>query len=202
MRNPIGVGYQNQRSSAPDVLTARPNVTTVSSDRLEPAGLGPIGRWWHPRARFAGTYDQRWLDSRWPLLPEDFDARYYQSAPPDQQSRSVRGGERVEIVNMTPAGYWQFALPRVNVPIHLLYADRYERSHLTVDTIVFQPDAYRVVLTGRHAVPTVRNAGALKRVVLGHVTNAWIRAVARRKTYIDYRGTGGTNGMQPCFYAQ
>lgn len=41
-----------------------------------------MGRSWQPRLRYAGTYDQHWMDERLPFLPEDFDLRYFQSAPP------------------------------------------------------------------------------------------------------------------------
>ncbi len=60
---------------------------------LEPFGFGFVGRSSPGRAAFAGTYDRRWLDEVCPFLPEDFDHRYYQGAPPDQQYSHFRGGE-------------------------------------------------------------------------------------------------------------
>ena len=38
---------------------------------------------------------------------------------------------------------------------------------------------------------TVRNSGVLREVVLGHVTQGWLRARAARKFYIDYSGADG-----------
>ena len=58
---------------------------TVPWGDYRPMGFGP-GR---PRLdaplSYAGTYDQNWLDNVFPFLPADFDERYYQAAPEDQQ---------------------------------------------------------------------------------------------------------------------
>jgi hypothetical protein len=194
-RNPIGVGYRGARSSDPDVHTVAPNIAYPNQDR-EPAGFGALGRGWKPRIDFAGTYDQEWLDTRWPILPSNFDGRHYQAAPLDQQSRSIQGGEHVQVVNMTPEGVWRFRLPVLDVPVHLLYADRQQRARLSLDTVLIEPDCYRVTLTSRLGIRTIRNAGFLREVVLGHVTSGWLRARLRRKLYIDRVGAGGGTDMQ------
>ena len=53
--------------------------------RYRPMAFGPIGRGWPSRIRYAGTYDQNWIDNVFPFLPDDFDTRYFQCAPEDQQ---------------------------------------------------------------------------------------------------------------------
>lgn len=50
---------------------------------LEAEGLSAIARWWEPRVSLQGRYDDQWRTARYPLLPKDFDSRYYQSAPAD-----------------------------------------------------------------------------------------------------------------------
>lgn len=50
---------------------------------LGPQGFSAIARWWAPRQAHQGTCDDHWRNGRYPLLPEDFDSRYYQSAHPD-----------------------------------------------------------------------------------------------------------------------
>ena len=47
--------------------------------------FGPMGRGWPGRIEYGGTYDQNWIDNIFPFLPPDFDDRYFQMAPPDQQ---------------------------------------------------------------------------------------------------------------------
>jgi hypothetical protein len=49
--------------------------------RPSPAGFGPIACHWQPRVGFAGTYGDAWVANRLPLLPDDFDDRFFQSAP-------------------------------------------------------------------------------------------------------------------------
>jgi len=49
-------------------------------------------------------------------LPADFDERYYQSAPPDQQTDYLRGGEEVELVNLrATAGRAAFKIPKLKM---------------------------------------------------------------------------------------
>ena len=68
-----------------------------------PAGLGPVPPFWRPRARHAGTYDAAWQASRRPLLPKDFDPRFWQCAPEDQIARPfLRGDERYRLTNLHP----------------------------------------------------------------------------------------------------
>ena len=62
---------------------------------------GPLGRGWPQRARYAGTYDQAWLDDHFPFLPPDFDDRYHQAAPPDQQMPHPAQALPVRLTNLT-----------------------------------------------------------------------------------------------------
>jgi hypothetical protein len=192
-RNPVGVGFRGVLSADPEVKTTAPNIEYPHSGAPTPAGFGIVGRGWKPRIDFAGTYDEHWVDTRWPLLPADFDPRHNQAAPLDQQSRTLRGGEDVEIVNMTQNGRWSFSIPILDVPVHLLYEDRFERRLLALDTVLLEPEGYRVTLTARMSILNVRNAAPLLEVVLGHVTRGWIRARTTRKFYIDYSGCDGTD---------
>ncbi|MHC4403674.1 MAG: DUF2169 family type VI secretion system accessory protein [Planctomycetota bacterium] len=205
-RNRVGVGFRGVLSQNPDVSTEVPNVEYASDrirargDRRKPAGLGVVARNWVPRLGFAGTYDDAWLDQRWPLLPEDFDARHYQAAPDDQQSNTLQGGEEVRLHNLTPDGLWQFRLPVLDVPVHLLYDDRQSRASLRMDTVLIEPDLRRLTLTSRLCVSLPRNRGWLREVVLGHISRGWLRARAVRKEYHDRIGTDGTNPTRRSFH--
>ena len=64
-----------------------------SDGQVPPMAFGPIGRAWQPRPNYAGTYDQKWLDERFPFLPDDFDERYYQRRPPTSRS-TISGAAR------------------------------------------------------------------------------------------------------------
>lgn len=197
-RNPVGVGFHHARSADPAVRTQAPNVTypdepyRTPSDRPKPAGFGPLGRGWLPRLPLAGTYDQAWIDTQWPLPPRDFDPRYDLCAPADQHLPSIRGGEAVAVVGMTPNGRWDFRLPRVVAPIRLIYDDRVEQHAFNTDTVIVEPDLWRVTLKARLSFVTRRNAPALREITFGHVTPGWLNARRKRKTYLDPRGGDGT----------
>ena len=83
-RNPIGMGfkgkagYENERIYLPNIEDPN-NLIKKIGDRPPPAGFGYVSHHWHPRSTFAGTYDQSWDDNRKPLLPQDFDRRYFDS---------------------------------------------------------------------------------------------------------------------------
>lgn len=198
-RNLIGVGHRGARSADPDIRTEVPNIEYPNSQmgsrtqRVDPAGLGAVARGWLPRIQYAGTYDAAWLANRWPLAPADFDPRFNQAAPADQQSGTIRGGEEVELRNLTPDGLWRFRLPRLDVPVRLFYDDRQAEISLRLDTVLIEPDDRRVMLVSRAVVRTVRNRGVLRAIVLGHVTRGWLRAKTARKEYIDSAGNLGTD---------
>lgn len=194
--NPIGVGYERAKSPDPEADTEVPNIEYPSQrvrsprSHAKPAGFGATGRSWKPRVDFAGTYDERWEKDQCPMLPLDFDARHFQSAPPDQQSATIRGREHVAIRNMTPEGLWEFDLPMLSIPVRLRYSDRLASASLALDTILFEPDAYRFTLIARAKVPVVPRRGPLEEIIVGHYSRGWWRARTSGKQYID-RGTGG-----------
>lgn len=87
--NPVGRGWHKHLKNAWVDGKPLPNTEVVGnpvrspSDKCKPMALGPLGRGWPQRARYADTYGQKWLDEVFPLLPADFDERYYQAAPED-----------------------------------------------------------------------------------------------------------------------
>jgi hypothetical protein len=202
--NPVGVGFKGAVSN--DALKAAiPNIeypdATMNgpSDQPRPGGLTPIARSWIPRVSFGGTFDAKWLEHRWPLLPTDFDIRFNQIVPPDQQSATIKGGERARLIHLTPDGSWEFTLPLLDVPVHLVYDKRDAVGALRLDTIVVEPDHRRVRMTSRLSLVTERGSGLLREIVLGHVTRGWLTSMRKRKTYLDFAHTGGGNRNVPCY---
>ncbi len=114
-RNPVGRGVVRDKSTlvhqpAPQIEDpARPIARHGSH---VPVGIGAIGRHWHPRRTYTGTYDDLWKVERMPLLPLDFDPRFHQAAAPGLTTpQPLRGGERVQIVHMCAEGPLDFLLP-------------------------------------------------------------------------------------------
>jgi hypothetical protein len=119
-----------------------------------PAGLGAIHRHWLPRASYAGTYGQTWMETKMPLLPDDFDSRFHVCVPPEQWSQTpLRGDEPIEVVGATPEGRWRLSCPRLH-PGFTSFALGVRSEHRThLDTVLLDADAMRVELTWHAAVP-------------------------------------------------
>jgi len=146
--------------------------------------FGPIGRAWTPRVQLAGTYDQNWIDNIFPFLPPDFDERYYQAAPDDQQMDYPRGGEEVVLKNLTPEGYASFHLPEVDMPV-VFYPKHGENieTQAVVDTIVIEPDLQRFTMTWRSHIPLRKNMFEIEQILVGTMPMGWYRARELGKTY-------------------
>ena len=147
-RNPVGVGfamYKDHVIGRPAPNIEHPKRTYVDWRHGEPAGFGPIARHWAPRVGLAGTYGDTWEETRSPLLPSDFDELFYQCAPQDQQvSGFLKGGENVELYNLTPEGILSFKLPRVTLGMTTRFYDGTNAAHRAdLHTLVIQPDERR-----------------------------------------------------------
>lgn len=160
VRNPVGTGFALSASRIDGLRL--PNIEypdkliTKWNDRPVPAGLGPLCAHWQPRASFTGTYDDKWLQERFPLLPLDFDDRYYQCAPPDQQTpQFLKGGEPASLINLTPGGELRFELPRVFLGFETFFytGERQLHDRPKLHTVIIEPDFPRVSLVWHTALP-------------------------------------------------
>ncbi len=180
MRNPVGRGYRLHLTG--EWVSGKPLPNTEELGRpvdrpdgdFTPMALGPIGRNWEPRYRYAGTYDQDWLDNVFPFLPADFDERYYLSAPPDQQLPVPIGETEVTLVNLTADGRRSFMLPHFEAPVHV-FPKKGEREDYKamLDTIVFEPDQERFTMSWRIARPLRKNLFEIAQVLVGRKGKDW-----------------------------
>ena len=173
MRNLVGVGFHLNSDEKTIVGTPLPNIEKLDtlmrswSDKTEPLGFGPLGRGWQPRISFAGTYDQQWMDETLPFLPIDFDNRYYQSAPLDQQLPILKAKETFYCLNMSTDGRFVANLPFFEVPVRFLFDDQTESLNAAPDTLILEPQAERMILIGRVGVPLPRKFTTLREVQVG-----------------------------------
>lgn len=204
-RNLSGLGFRGVRSYDPAIDTDLPNIEypndrqSTDTDRPCPGGFGVVARSWQPRIGWAGTYDDAWRASRWPLLPQDFDTRHYQCAPTDQQSAVLRGGETVQLRHLTPDGLWRFRLPVLDIPLRTLHDDGMDERSLRMDTVIIDAQHRRVSMLSRACWRTRRNRRPLREIVIGHTTPAWMRANHSRKRFVDLSGSGGASRSRPHF---
>jgi hypothetical protein len=157
-RNPVGQGFAAKGShiiGRPAANVEDPGALISSwQDRPAPAGFGPIARHWSPRVALAGTYDEQWQKKRLPLLPEDFNERFFQCAPADQQSPVyLAGGEPVELINLSPAGPLRFNVPRVELEFTTRLGASTIEHGAKLHTVIFEPDVSRVILVWHTALP-------------------------------------------------
>ncbi|MFO0607654.1 MAG: DUF2169 domain-containing protein [Polyangiales bacterium] len=163
-RNPLGTGLlppglrTDADVRAPQVLHPGDPTELVAGERYAPHGCAPLGRDTAWRLPYAGTYDERWRRERWPRLPDDFDARFYNSAHPSLVCAPwLRGDERIGLRHLTPEGEFRTALPGVGCALDV-YDDlgRAEAVPMPLDTIhldVASPGARTLTLTWRACVP-------------------------------------------------
>ena len=203
-QNPVGIGYHDSLAADPSVETDFPNIEypngPVMPNTGVPAGFGVIGRGWSPRLQLAGTFGTEWLRDQWPLLPVDFQSTHYQAAPVDQQSRQIVGGEDVVLSNVTPRGDWRLKLPVLDIPIRLMFGDREELATPRLDTVLLQPSEQWVTLSARLGIAVQRDRRALKEIIVGHPSRAWLRAYYSGKRYIDSGKAGGSNRSKACWH--
>jgi hypothetical protein len=191
--NPVGLGYHRLLNHELLADTPMPNTEETNTPVKTPNGtyrpmaLGPLGRGWPSRLRFAGTYDAKWQEKHFPFLPQDFDNRYFQAAPPDQQIDYLKGGETVELKNLTASGYCTFRLPRMGIDsvVFYLQTGEYLIASFHVDTLHFFPDEGIFTLTARASVPFSDDPQACSKVIFGRGSKAWIQALENGKRFIS-----------------
>jgi len=192
--NPIGVGYypltQGHDRSGKALACTREmgKPADEPNQSYRPMAFGPLGRNFKERVKYAGTYDQEWMDRRAPFFPDDFDDRYFQAAPADQQMPYPQGGEVVVLENLSPRGRLIFPLPRLNVPVLFIpYRRAAFQRQAVIDTIVIEPELDRFTMTWRTSVPMDRSCFDLYQVVVGREIKEYRRTM-RPEGLVHYQG--------------
>jgi hypothetical protein len=156
-RNPIGCGLESDPDAAvgrpvPNIEAPRQLLAHVS-DRPRPVGVAAIARDWQPRVGYAGTYDDAWRRNRAPLWPDDFDERFFCSAPPYlQASPHLSGGEPVVLEGLHPDGAVAFRLPRLTLACESHFIGRVVNSRPVLDGVAIDKDLDRLTLYYRATI--------------------------------------------------
>ena len=155
--NPVGVGFRARGSRfqegapLPNLEDPRARLTRYRG-RSRPAGFGFTCPHWEPRRRLAGTYDAAWERERMPLLPEDFQRRFFNAAAPALIApRFLRGDEAVLVRGASPEGQLSFRLPAIQPPVsRLSFRDRPDETLVgNLDTVIIDLDARKLLLLWR-----------------------------------------------------
>jgi hypothetical protein len=156
-RNPVGTGFGKPLIKDGDHLRL-PNVEdpkqliTEYGAVVTPCGFGFTSPNWQPRASFAGTYDEGWDTTRKPMLPVDFDRRFFTAAAPGLGATGyLQGNEEVVVLNTTAVPRLAFRLPAVPPPPCrvVLRGGREVELRTNLDTIIVNTDELRLMLLWR-----------------------------------------------------
>lgn len=171
-RNPVGRGFGRPLKRNGDVLRL-PNIEDPDQLISEygavvpPCGFGFTSPNWDPRAKLAGTYDAAWNATRKPMLPIDFDRRFFNAAAPGLTvSGYLRGDEDVVVLNASAAPRLAFRLPAYAPPNCrvVLRGRRDVRLRTNLDTVIVDTDksellmlwrAYAATANGPHDVVAI-----------------------------------------------
>lgn len=172
-RNPVGCGFAGERSRDEMQGQPVPNLEDPAASLqklgqvVDPAGFAPISASWLPRRAFAGTYDEAWQKTRAPYLPEDFDHRFLQYAPPEFAfNRFFTGGESVAIEGCAPDGPISFTVPPSPLDVSVRVAGATKRPPANLETLAIEPDANRLCMTWRAALPCDRTVLKVEKITL------------------------------------
>ncbi|NMO15905.1 DUF2169 domain-containing protein [Pyxidicoccus fallax] len=173
LRNPVGVGFRGKRSHSEMLGTRLPNLEDPSNliqsvaDNPRPFGVGHVPPSWAPRVSLAGTYNDTWRMTRAPYLPLDFKREFFQTASEGLRSSGhLKGGEPVELVNVSPEGALRFALPRCALGVSLYIARERHDPPVQLETVQLEPGHKRLCMLWRSAVPCDKKA---LKVRLAHI---------------------------------
>jgi hypothetical protein len=160
-QNPIGCGWVDPLMDEREIPAAQiedpDHLINSVRDRPPPAGLGALHRSWQPRLGLAGTFDQKWQETRWPHLPQDFNFAHYNAAPPGLVAPGyLRGDDVVKLGGLLPGPFeHRFALPGYTMIKSIRLGNgpevlvKMNLDTILIDVVSEDPNQWRVHLSWR-----------------------------------------------------
>lgn len=195
--NPVGIGWAGQhtlgQASGQPMACLEDFEDPINrpDGQHRPIALSAIGANVPERQQYAGTYDEAWRKNVFPFLPEDFDERFFQSAPADQRIAYPKGGEEVELIHLLAGQpHLKFTLPALNtLQVRVLRKDySIEVPTVQPDTLFFETEARRLSVVWRASVPIRRRIQEFNTIAVGPIDEQWWRA---RSLGLDESGCAG-----------
>lgn len=120
--NPAGKGFLTGRSKASVEGVPLPNLEDPNhliqspKDHPRPVGFGFYHRAWMPRLGYVMAFERQQTGEVPPATADDLVFEHYNGAHPDLQFDGyLKGGEEVDLVNLSPEGRVRFELPGTKV---------------------------------------------------------------------------------------
>lgn len=155
--NPVGTGFRVRRKKEAIDGLKLPNIEHPKAlmrkwnDQPPPTGFGFVAPFWEPRASLCGTYSKAWENERRPLLPMDFDPKFYNAAHPDLIVQPfLSGNETVHLSHVHPdEEKITFKLPGIQPMCSYIFEHQTFRRKPVLDTLVIEPDEHRFIMVFR-----------------------------------------------------
>lgn len=176
-RNPMGRGVDfltdgdgHRYVALPQIEPDNRGQDAADERPSHPVNFAPLPPGFSARSRRIGTRDRHWSVFRAPLPPLDYDPRYHNAAPDDQQSSDfARGDEPLTLTNLHPvipdlATRLPGLRPRVGFLRKSLGKITAHELTMNLDTVIVLPDEDQLVLTWRGVIPLreARQAGEIE----------------------------------------
>ena len=140
-----------------------PQISDPALPHGAPACPLPLGAW-PCRMKNMGTYDARWLKTRWPGLPDDADWRFFNEAQPQQRlPDGLRGDEEILLAGFfDDAPERRFRLPSARLRFEVLRReDNVWKEHAArMDTLWLFPGQNTALLYWHALVPCADEAAS------------------------------------------
>lgn len=140
-----------------------PQISDPALPHDAPACPLPLGAW-PCRMKNMGTYDARWLKTRWPGLPDDADWRFFNEAQPQQRlPDGLRGDEEILLAGFfDDAPERRFRLPGARLRFEILRReDNVWKEHAArADTLWLFPVQNTALLYWHALVPCADEAAS------------------------------------------
>ncbi len=147
--NPAGTG---RNGTPPPNLEDPERLLRTRDDAPQPVCFAPVSPQWPERRLCLGTYDESWLETRWPYFPKDFDPSHFQAAPRAQQLAALQGDEPYRITGLSDQTL-EGTLPALRVRAFRLATEELgaelSEISLRLDTAIFEPDERKLTLLWR-----------------------------------------------------
>ena len=150
----------------------------INFKNYQPAGWGPIARWWSPRVERQGSYDTAWMKDfeknthGYADYPKDFNNSYFNCAPADQMIKgALQGDEHIELAGV----FADKQTLRMQLPGWKLTTTSFDARHekmlgqMRLDTIHVDLDAQQLHATWRLTLDHAQN---IRVSMIEHAENA------------------------------
>lgn len=168
--NPVGVGIFHKSMFDENIALRAPQIEAMNEvldkPNLQnpPQGFGFIGRSWQPRIKKAGTFNEKWVKEKHPVMPDDYQETYNNAAHPDLQLEGYfEPFDKIILHNLVKDRYEQsFKIPNFYFKAQIEEAFPSEPYFLDIDTVIvdlMEDDMTKntVFISYRKRIPTGEN---------------------------------------------